>query len=126
MGYMTVFSIHNDAVNVVKRNPEQVGKNVYEAMEGVGFEEEYFREFSIENYENPMKAVSAQRSEVPQLVLAYQNDLFRFCCGCDLTGRRLEHRKRMMQVAKQVLENEEKIIHEIEIMQRLNTVNHWF
>lgn len=115
MGYMTVTMFLNDAEQNVKENPTEVATNVHEAMLGVGMSRDYSRDFAIGNHVNAMKAVSPQHADVPQLVLAYQNDLVRYGFASDLNEtRHLEYRKRLLEVARRVLDSEEECIRELE------------
>lgn len=115
MGYMTVAMFLNDAEMNVKKNPEQVGRNVAEAMAGIGMHRGKPRDFPIGNHMNAMKAVHPQHADVPQLVLAYQNNLIRYGFFNELKEvEHLEYRKRLLEVAKRVLKEEEDLIKELE------------
>lgn len=115
MGYQTAFMILNDSGDDVKKHPEQVVENIYNGLLGVGSRRTQSATYSIGNSANPMKVFSPQHADTPQLLMAYQNDFIRFGYGSDLTEERtLAYRKRNLQVAKAILEDEERIIKELE------------
>lgn len=115
MGYMTTFMVFNDAENNVQNHPEQVGENVRQALNGIGMRPDNDREFAIGNHVNAMHALSPQHADVPQLLIAYQNNFVRFGYMSNLNEERnLEYRKGLLEVAKRVLKDEEKAIQQLE------------
>lgn len=115
MGYMTTFMVFNDAENNVENNKEQVGENVRLALNGVGMRPDNDREFAIGNHVNAMHALSPQHADVPQLLIAYQNNFVRFGHMSNLKQERnLEYRKSLLEIAKRVLKDEEAAIRQLE------------
>lgn len=116
MGYMTTFMIFNDAEHNVEEHPAQVADNILQALQGKGMELKHDREFPIGNHANAMHALSPQHADSPQLLIAYQNNFVRFGHFNSLKkDGDLDYRKRLLEVAKRVLKQEEEEIQRLEM-----------
>ena len=123
MGYITVFSVLNDAAREVRENPQQVADNIYQAMLSInekdykGGRDKYVRDYSIGNYCNPMQSSDSQHMDTPQLILVYQNMLHPLGVYSKKYQEQfpnIELRKELLKVAKQLIKQEEQNIKELE------------
>lgn len=109
MGYMTPILILNDALENVKENPTQVVDNILKGMEMY----DHSKEFSIGNHTNPMQVLRPHHANIPKMILSHGNQFMELGRGNQV--KNIDYRKKMLERAKQILEEEERSIQELEV-----------
>lgn len=118
MGYMTTIMFLNDSYGDIKNNPEQVTKNILDAMDNM---DEPSKVFSIGSFSNPMKAYRSAHADVPRLYFTHQNSMNEL--GSNQNFNNMEYRKKILEQAKLIIKEEQRLLEKVEDRLKLPEYN---
>lgn len=120
MGMMTTITILNDAFDIIKANPEQFIENIELGIhgrkgdsKGSYYGGDFVNSYGVGNYANPMWVTQSTHSNTPVLMLSYGNMLASF--GHRNSVKNLNARRKMLELAKEIIAEEERIINGLEM-----------
>lgn len=108
MGYMTPVLFLNDAFHVIKNNPNMVVQHVLDGME----QKTIFEEYGVKGHQNCMHVLQSHHTNLPHLILSHGNSMMYL--GQQNHVENIEYRKMMLERAKQIIQEEERAILELE------------
>lgn len=117
MGYMTTINILNDGFDQIEKHPEKFIEVIKEGMNGHrrflgSVEQNNINSFGIGNHANVVQVVKSHHADDPRMFIAFQNSFDIVGWGNDSTH--LEHRKRLLKIAKDMIKREAEEIKRLE------------
>ncbi|WP_342423097.1 hypothetical protein [Paenibacillus sp. FSL E2-0178] len=118
MGYMTTITILNDGFSQIKDNPKEFVDKIGEGMNGnrrfLGSTEiNNVNSFGVGNHCNNVIVAKSNHADDPRLFISYQNSMDTIGWGND-DSTHLEYRKRLVKIAKGMIQYEEEQIKKLE------------
>ncbi|MEK4006501.1 hypothetical protein [Paenibacillus sp. FSL H3-0333] len=118
MGYMTTITILNDGLSQIKDNPEEFVDKISEGMNGYrrflgSIERNSVSTFGVGNHCNNVMVAASNHADDPRMFISYQNSMDIIGWGNDSTH--LEYRKRLLKIAKGMIQYEEEQIKKLEL-----------
>ncbi|KAA9007261.1 hypothetical protein F4V43_01885 [Paenibacillus spiritus] len=117
MGYMTTITVLNDEFSQIKANPKEFVDKICEGMRGYrrslnSIEISNVNSFGIGNHCNNVIVAKSNHADDPRMFITYQNSMDIIGWGND--SKHLEYRKRLLKIAKKMIEYEEQQIKKLE------------
>lgn len=117
MGYMTTITILNDGFSQIKENPKEFVEKISEGMNGYrrflgSTEINNINSFGVGNHCNNIMVATSNHADDPRMFISYQNSLDIIGWGND--SKHLEYRKRLLKIAKGMIQYEEEQIKKLE------------
>lgn len=113
MGYQTTIMFLNDAYIDIEKNPDQVIKNILDALKNTN---EQSKTYSIGCFANPMEAIKTEHADIPRIYMTWRNMIVEIGVTNN-TIRDVKLRKTLLKIAKSIFKRESEIIKEIESRQ---------
>ena len=116
MGFMTTITFLNDCWDQIEKNPEEFIENIKSGMDGIDrFDNrriKFINNYGIGNCCNSIDVSSSHHADDFRLYLVGQNMMTTFGYANDIND--LELRKKLLETAKWIIEDEESRIKELE------------
>jgi hypothetical protein len=117
MGYMTTITVLNDGFSQIEESPKEFVEKISEGMNGIrrhlGSIERYnINSYGVGNHCNNVIVAKSNHADDPRMFISYQNSMDIIGWGNDSTD--IEYRKRLLKIAKNMIEYEEDQIKQLE------------
>lgn len=116
MGYMTTVTILNDGFDNIERDPKGFVDKIKEGMYGINRwnmkERKNINSYGVGNHGNLMEVAKSHHADDARMYVVFQNSMD--CVGWGNDSNNLQHRKRVLETAKQMVEREEEEIKKLE------------
>lgn len=116
MGYMTTVTILNDGFDQIEKHPKEFIEKISDGMNGINRFDRLVRQninsYGIGNHANVIQVVKSHHADEPRMFIAFQNSLDIVGWGND--SKHLEHRKRLLKLAKEMVKREAEEIKRLE------------
>lgn len=117
MGFMTTITILNDGFDQIEKYPKEFVECIKDGKDGVikpgGISNKLVNDYGVGNFCNCVKVAQSHHADNPRLYLVYQNMMVSLGLNNDITN--IELRKRLLEIAKTLIKNEEEQIKRIAI-----------
>lgn len=117
MGYMTTITILNDGFSQIEKSPKEFVENISEGMNGIrrylgSIERNNINSYGVGNHCNNVIVAKSNHADDPRMFISYQNSMDIIGWGNDSTD--IEYRKRLVKIAKGMIQYEEEQIRKLE------------
>lgn len=116
MGYMTTITILNDGFGNIEKDPQKFTDNIKDGMNGINrwdlTKRKNINSYGVGNHTNLMEVAKSHHADDPRMYVIFQNSMD--CIGWGNDSEHLEHRKRVLKIAKDMICREEEEIKRLE------------
>lgn len=123
MGYMTVVSILNDGLDVIKKQPEEFVNNIECGVDGISADRKYrysnnVNDYPVGNFANPMEVAKSFHADNPQIFYVGQNCMTMLTDWTASSKEDMEFQLERIKEAKKTL-----LVSERDLKEKLVSIN---